>query len=64
MAIMPPMAVIEFVDRDVDAKGLDTVPVVAGEEEAAAALGIVRGDRHAIAWRIAVTRTGSRLNPI
>ena len=30
------MAVIEFVDRDVDAKGLDSGPVVAGEEEAAA----------------------------
>src|SRR6202047_4932279 len=30
------MAVIEFVDRDVDAKGLDSGPVVGGEEEAAA----------------------------
>ena len=30
------MAVIEFVDRDVDAKGLDSGPVVAGEVEAAA----------------------------
>src|SRR3977135_4042509 len=30
------MAVIEFVGRDVDAKGLDSGPVVAGEEEAAA----------------------------
>ncbi len=27
-----PMAVIEFVDRDVDAKGLDSGPVYAGEE--------------------------------
>jgi large subunit ribosomal protein L17 len=31
-----PMAVIEFVDRDVDAKGQDSGPVVSGEEEAAA----------------------------
>ena len=31
-----PMGVIEFVDRDVDAKGLDSGPVVRGEEEAAA----------------------------
>ena len=30
------MGVIEFVDRDVDAKGLDSGPVVRGEEEAAA----------------------------
>jgi large subunit ribosomal protein L17 len=30
------MAVIEFVDRDVDAKGQDSGPVVSGEEEAAA----------------------------
>ena len=30
------MAVIEFVDRDVDAKGLDSGPVGGGEEEAAA----------------------------
>src|SRR6202023_2695218 len=30
------MAVIEFVDRDVDAKGLDSGPVLAGEEEAVA----------------------------
>jgi large subunit ribosomal protein L17 len=30
------MAVIEFVDRDVDAKGRDSGPVVGGEEEAAA----------------------------
>jgi large subunit ribosomal protein L17 len=29
------MAVIEFVDRDVDAKGLDSGPVVGGEEEPA-----------------------------
>jgi large subunit ribosomal protein L17 len=29
------MAVIEFLDRDVDAKGLDSGPVVGGEEEAA-----------------------------
>lgn len=29
------MAFIEFVDRDVDAKGLDSGPVMAGEEEAA-----------------------------
>ena len=28
------MAFIEFVDRDVDAKGLDSGPVMAGEEEA------------------------------
>ena len=31
-----PMAVIEFVDRDVDAKGRDSGPVGGGEEEAAA----------------------------
>ena len=31
-----PMAVIEFVDRDVDAKGKDSGPVMAKEEEAAA----------------------------
>jgi large subunit ribosomal protein L17 len=31
-----PMAVIEFVDRDVDAKGKDSGPVIAVEEEAAA----------------------------
>jgi large subunit ribosomal protein L17 len=30
------MAVIEFVDRDVDAKGLDSGPVAGGEKEAAA----------------------------
>jgi large subunit ribosomal protein L17 len=30
------MGVIEFVDRDVDAKGLDSGPVAGGEEEAAA----------------------------
>ena len=30
-----PMAVIEFVDRDVDAKGLDSGPVQASEEAAA-----------------------------
>jgi large subunit ribosomal protein L17 len=30
------MAVIEFVDRDVDAKGQDSGPVIGGEEEAAA----------------------------
>jgi large subunit ribosomal protein L17 len=30
------MAVIEFVDRDIDAKGLDSGPVVGGEDEAAA----------------------------
>ena len=30
------MAVIEFVDRDVDAKGLDSGPAGGGEEEAAA----------------------------
>src|ERR1700693_722008 len=30
------MAVIEFVDRDVDVKGLDSGPVGGGEEEAAA----------------------------
>jgi large subunit ribosomal protein L17 len=30
------MGVIEFVDRDVDAKGLDSGPVQGGEEEAAA----------------------------
>ena len=30
------MAVIEFVDRDVNAKGLDSGPVAGGEEEAAA----------------------------
>ena len=30
------MAVIEFVDRDVDAKGLDSGPVGGGDEEAAA----------------------------
>jgi large subunit ribosomal protein L17 len=30
------MAVIEFVDRDVDAKGKDSGPVIAVEEEAAA----------------------------
>src|SRR5580692_11937598 len=29
------MAVIEFVDRDVDAKGLDSGPVAGGEEEPA-----------------------------
>jgi large subunit ribosomal protein L17 len=29
------MAVIEFVDRDVDAKGKDSGPVIRGEEEAA-----------------------------
>ena len=28
-----PMAVIEFVDRDVDAKGLDSGPVYGGDEE-------------------------------
>ena len=32
-----PQAVIEFVDRDVDAKGLDSGPVQAREEEAEAA---------------------------
>jgi large subunit ribosomal protein L17 len=31
-----PVGVIEFVDRDVDAKGLDSGPVQRGEEEAAA----------------------------
>jgi large subunit ribosomal protein L17 len=31
-----PMAVIEFVDRDVDAKGLDSGPVQVREEEEAA----------------------------
>jgi large subunit ribosomal protein L17 len=31
-----PMAVIEFVDRDPDAKGQDSGPVQTGEEEAAA----------------------------
>ena len=31
-----PMAVIEFVDRDVEAKGKDSGPVIAKEEEAAA----------------------------
>ena len=30
------IGVIEFVDRDVDAKGLDSGPVAAGDEEAAA----------------------------
>ena len=30
-----PLAVIEFVDRDVDAKGLDSGPVIIAEEEAA-----------------------------
>ena len=30
-----PMAVIEFVDRDVDAKGLDSGPVFAADDEAA-----------------------------
>ncbi len=30
-----PLAVIEFVDRDVDAKGLDSGPVIVAEEEAA-----------------------------
>jgi large subunit ribosomal protein L17 len=30
-----PMAVIEFVDRDVEAKGKDSGPVLAGEDEAA-----------------------------
>jgi large subunit ribosomal protein L17 len=30
-----PMAVIEFVDRDVDAKGKDSGPVLGGEEAAA-----------------------------
>jgi large subunit ribosomal protein L17 len=30
------MAVIEFVDRDVDAKGQDSGPVFGAEEEAAA----------------------------
>ena len=30
-----PLAVIEFVDRDVDAKGQDSGPVLGGEEEAA-----------------------------
>ena len=30
-----PLAVIEFVDRDVDAKGQDSGPVTGGEEEAA-----------------------------
>jgi large subunit ribosomal protein L17 len=30
------MAVIEFVDRDVDAKGQDSGPVIGGEKEAAA----------------------------
>ena len=30
------MAVIEFVDRDVDAKGQDSGPVISGEAEAAA----------------------------
>ena len=29
-----PMAFIEFIDRDVDAKGLDSGPVVVGDEEA------------------------------
>jgi hypothetical protein len=29
------MAVVEFVDRDIDAKGLDSGPVVGREEEAA-----------------------------
>jgi large subunit ribosomal protein L17 len=32
-----PVAVIEFVDRDVDAKGLDSGPVQARSEEAAPA---------------------------
>ncbi|WP_036261605.1 50S ribosomal protein L17 [Methylocapsa aurea] len=31
-----PMAVIEFVDRDVEAKGKDSGPVLGGDEEAAA----------------------------
>ena len=31
-----PMAVIEFVDRDVEAKGKDSGPVIAKEDEAAA----------------------------
>jgi len=31
-----PMAVIEFIDRDVTAKGKDSGPVVGGDEEAAA----------------------------
>jgi len=30
-----PMAVIEFVDRDVEAKGKDSGPVLAGDDEAA-----------------------------
>ena len=30
-----PLAVIEFVDRDVDAKGLDSGPIIVAEEEAA-----------------------------
>src|SRR5947207_14194506 len=30
------MAVIEFVDRDVDAKGQDSGPIIGGEKEAAA----------------------------
>ena len=36
-----PMAVIEFVDRDVDAKGLDSGPVQEKAAEAAKATGVV-----------------------
>jgi large subunit ribosomal protein L17 len=32
-----PVAIIEFVDRDVDAKGLDSGPVITGDEEGAEA---------------------------
>ena len=32
-----PMAFIEFIDRDVDAKGLDSGPVTVGDEEASVA---------------------------
>src|SRR5215470_10477174 len=32
-----PMAFIEFIDRDVDAKGLDSGPVMVGDEEASEA---------------------------
>ena len=40
MATMPPAAVIEFVERDVDAKGLDSGPVQEKKAEAEYAAGV------------------------